>query len=114
MTSAHAHGKPARYVLEATPGDYTVLLKAYRVTAHAHNTPLFDAPHGFTSSLGEADVYLHGTVNADGTSSWHFDAQDRGLLHLTEDSASDLGRLMRRMYSIARKLMGDDYYGPLK
>ena len=33
------------------------------------------------SRLEEAEPYLHGTVKWDGCSNWHFDEQDRVMLH---------------------------------
>jgi hypothetical protein len=34
-----------------------------------------------TNSLEDAEVYLHGEVKWDGCSNWHFDEQDRVMLH---------------------------------
>ena len=34
-----------------------------------------------TDSLEDAEVYLHGFVKWDGCSNWHFDEQDRVMLH---------------------------------
>jgi hypothetical protein len=34
-----------------------------------------------TANLEDAEVYLHGEVKWDGCSNWHFDEQDRVMLH---------------------------------
>ena len=34
-----------------------------------------------TTDLNESEVYLHGDVKLNGCSDWHFDEQDRGMLH---------------------------------
>jgi hypothetical protein len=34
-----------------------------------------------TGNLEDAEVYLHGEVKWDGCSNWHFDEQDRVMLH---------------------------------
>jgi hypothetical protein len=33
------------------------------------------------SALAQAEIYLHGSVKWDGCSNWHFDEQDRNMLH---------------------------------
>ena len=39
------------------------------------------APYEFEVDLPQEDLYLHGSVKWDGCSNWHFDEQDRVMLH---------------------------------
>lgn len=55
---------------------------------------------------GESDTptesFLHGYVKWDGCSNWHFDEQDRIMLHFCGvKRATDIGELFRRIYQIA-------------
>ena len=48
-----------------------------------------------TNVLAEAKVYLHGSVKWDGCSNWHFDEQDRVMLHCcTRDDLLRLGNVL--------------------
>lgn len=53
-------------------------------------------------STAEADVYLHGEVKWDGCSNWHFDEQDRIMLHgCCRADVQRLGDVMGRCWDIA-------------
>lgn len=46
-------------------------------------------------SLSDAAVFLHGQVKWDGCSNWHFDEQDRVMLHgCTRTDLSNIGRVL--------------------
>jgi hypothetical protein len=87
-----------RTVRNVTELDFTVVAEqevdAYHVTYTVYDIegytpdgkPVWhkkDAPSypDFVDTLEEADVYLHGDVKWDGCSNWHFDEQDRCMLH---------------------------------
>jgi hypothetical protein len=56
----------------------------------------------------DAEVYIHGSVKWDGCSNWHFDEQDRVMLHFCgEDHATEIGELFKRLYAWARELGQD-------
>ena len=98
---AHAH-----YV------EYTV----YDITAHDQapdgswsvpNWPHKDATTGgdVVNDLAEAAVYLHGTVKWDGCSNWHFDEQDRVMLHgCTRTDLTRIGEVMARCWDWTAEL----------
>ncbi len=48
-----------------------------------------------TDVLADAEVYLHGAVKWDGCSDWHFDEQDRVMLHgCDRDALLNIGKVM--------------------
>jgi hypothetical protein len=47
------------------------------------------------SNIEEAEVYLHGEVKWDGCSNWHFDEQDRVMLHgCSKEDIQRFGEIM--------------------
>jgi hypothetical protein len=105
---------PGRYnwpafVILAKPDEYVVEFKAYQVTGVDGNggAPLFGDMSNATTNLSEAPVFIHGSVKWDGCSNWHFDEQDKAMLHFCgPEDAAEVGQLLARMYEIARELLG--------
>lgn len=87
------HSETLRFTVVAEPHDCHVNYTIYDIEAwNEGSTPnVFDEPMwqraGSTfgpdpvAALAEAEPYLHGEVKWDGCSNWHFDEQERGMLH---------------------------------
>lgn len=74
----------------ATPGIYDVPLW-HRKGAPTHPDTV--------DRLEDAEVYLHGRVKWDGCSDWHFDDQDRGMIHgCSREDVQRLGDVMARCW----------------
>lgn len=56
--------------------------------------------------LGEADIYLHGSVKWDGCSNWYFNEQDRVMLHgCSREDIQRFGDVMGRCWDWAAEYM---------
>ena len=54
--------------------------------------------------MDESEVYLHGIVKWDGCSNWHFDEQDRVMLHgCSREDLTNLGELMAKCWDYAKE-----------
>lgn len=61
-----------------------------------------------TSVIEEAEIYLHGCVKWDGCSDWHFDEQDRCMLHgCTRGDIQRFGDVMALCWDWAKELIGE-------
>ena len=68
---------------------------------HRKDSPVSPDP---VESMDEADVYLHGSVKWDGCSNWHFDEQDRSLLHgCSREDLTKLGEVMAKCWDYAKE-----------
>lgn len=48
-----------------------------------------------TNDLAKAEIFLHGEVKWDGCSNWHFDEQDRVMLHgCSREDLTEIGEIM--------------------
>lgn len=55
-------------------------------------------------TLEEAEVYLHGQVKWDGCSDWHFDEQDRVMLHACDKHGLErFGKVLAMCWDLASK-----------
>ena len=87
--------------------DYTVYDHEGR---DEHNNPLFHRAGSELSPdpvarMAEAEPYLHGTVKWDGCSHWHFDEQDRIMLHgCSKEDITRLGDILGECWEWTRKL----------
>jgi hypothetical protein len=85
-TSLIKHYKELNFTVVATPDTHHVNFKVYDITGweQSSDSKLWDVPcwgTDFSSTLDQAEVYLHGSVKWDGCSNWHFDEQERVMLH---------------------------------
>ncbi len=72
------------FLATVTVYDYYVEFVLYDIVSRNGNVPLLrrsGTNYEETEKPEEADVYLHGSVKWDGCSNWHFDEQDRVMLH---------------------------------
>lgn len=54
-------------------------------------------------SIDDAEIFLHGSIKWDGCSNWHFDEQDRIMIHgCSVDDMTNVGVLFERMCAIAK------------
>jgi hypothetical protein len=87
------HVESLNFTVVANVYSHYVEYVIYDIVAHGEGETegVYDAPEwprigqvcgGDTvSNIVEAEVYLHGSVKWDGCSNWHFDEQDRVMLH---------------------------------
>lgn len=85
------HDKALGFTIVATPHDYHVDFVIYDIEGWVEGATdgVFDVPtwhragssSDWAKTLEEAEPYLHGSVKWDGCSNWHFDEQDRVMLH---------------------------------
>jgi hypothetical protein len=93
MDNAIRHDHDLGFTIVADPHEYTVDFKVYEM-----QSTVMPGPNGSVFSclwnragagavpdhcdkLEDAEVYLHGNVKWDGCANWHFDEQDRVMLH---------------------------------
>lgn len=58
----------------------------------------------FTENMGEADVFLEGSIKWDGCSDWTFPGLEKCMLHFCgRNDATDLGALMAKLYDLAKE-----------
>jgi hypothetical protein len=74
------------YTIVAEPQGHHVDYTVYEVVATDMDGKLFwgggeCGMEGMVETLEDAEPYLHGSVKWDGCSNWHFDEQDRVMLH---------------------------------
>jgi hypothetical protein len=80
----------------ATPGVYDTPLW-HKADALTHPDPV--------NCIEEAEPYLHGEVKWDGCSNWHFDEQDRVMLHgCSRDDVLRFGQVMAACWDWAAEL----------
>lgn len=72
-----------RFTIIAEPDTHCVDYKIYDIVSSDPICWQAKDSNGFelVDSLDAAEVYLHGGVKWDGCSNWHFDEQDRVMLH---------------------------------
>jgi len=64
-----------------------------------------------TPDIDKADTWLTGHIKWDGCSNWRFVEQERSMLHFCgKELAMGVGRLFGKMYEIAKREMGDNYF----
>lgn len=93
MSALVWHVPELNFTVVADVYEYHVDFTIYDIAAWVQSTKVgeFDTPEwpergtafgGQTvAELEKAEVYLHGSVKWDGCSNWHFDEQDRAMLH---------------------------------
>ena len=80
------HFKDLDITVVATPNDYGVNYKVYNLVGVGDDGYVYqlagsDDCCDLTSDLKQSELFLHGDVRVNGCSDWHFDEQDRGMLH---------------------------------
>jgi len=111
------------FTIVAVTHERRVDFKIYEVIAWAESTTLgvYDVPEFYiyhtenvclTESIQEAELYLHGEVKSDGCSKWHFDEQDRVMLHgCTRQDLLRFGEVMAACYDWAAEIFGPSWFG---
>lgn len=87
------HSPELSFTIVAVPHDYHVEYSIYDIEGFGEGEArgVYDRPlwhqagaaiyPSTVDTLEEAEPYLHGSVKWDGCSNWHFDMQDRVMLH---------------------------------
>ena len=87
------HSEPLGFTIVAEPHEYYVEYTIYDIEGWSEGNVagVYDVPNwhragadthpDFVKTLEEAEPYLHGSVKWDGCSNWHFDEQERVMLH---------------------------------
>jgi hypothetical protein len=96
----------------ATPHDHYVDFVIYEIECEFqdgsigwHKAGAISSPTPVTS-VAEAEAYLHGGVKWDGCSDWHFDEQERSMLHACSRSdLMHLGEAMARCWDWTKELL---------
>ena len=62
--------------------------------------------HETTYDLSKAQPFLHGGVKWDGCSNWHFDEQDRVMIHgCRREDLTRIGEVMARCWDMAAEML---------
>lgn len=98
------------FVVLATPGEYTADFNVYEISGHegtAAGPMLFAQGNGYTTDLGDADIFVHGTVKWDGCADWLFNenAQNVMLHGCSRDRWAHLGEVLVRCWDAASGLV---------
>lgn len=97
------------YVIHFEARDYHVNFVIYTLAGIEWVTNKILYEPNFCESTDLADVFLHGSVKWDGCSNWHFDEQDRVMIHgCSRDDLEGIGLLLTKCFDIAHEIMGDD------
>jgi len=96
------------FVVHATIQEHSVDFIVYEIegwhegaTANVYDVPTINT-----------EPYLHGTVKWDGCSNWHFDEQDRVMLHGCQRSdLTRFGEVMAACWDWTAELLGPTWQG---
>jgi hypothetical protein len=105
------HHQDLNFTVVATPGTRLVEFAVYDIVSWGRGgVPLWlrrgsTACCDATSELSKAGVYLHGEVKWDGCSNWHFDEQDRVMIHgCSREDLERLGQILTFCWDQASEL----------
>lgn len=100
---------PTGFTVVAEPHSHHVSFTIYEIVGWSEGTVpgVFDVPEWENAlDLADAEVYLHGDVKWDGCSNWHFDEQDRCMLHgCSRGDLQNLGEVMAQCWDWAAELL---------
>lgn len=98
------------YTVVAEVYEYRVNFKVYHISGLRDGITVGWPPIGsvcggdWTDNIDNAEVYLHGRVKWDGCSDWHFDEQDRVMLHQCDRSGLvEMGEIMAICWDLAKR-----------
>jgi hypothetical protein len=97
------------YTIVPEVHDYHVEFKVYKFVCEQGGVFEYQKADSesmnLTTNLDEAEVYLRGSVKWDGCSNWHFDEQDRVMLHFCDHGdLLNLGVVMATCWEMAEEL----------
>jgi len=107
------HMKDLDFTIMATVKDYCVEFNVYDIVGYGEGAVkgVFDVPlfaHDYTGveDIAAADRFLHGRVKWDGCSDWHFDEQDKCMLHACDRKGLQrLGEVAARCWDWTAELL---------
>jgi len=100
------------FVISAIPDEWRVQFVAYEVKGRDDNAeakPFFQHANGedfdYTYYIGQAAPYLSGYVKWDGCSDWHFDQQEKAMLHAcSREGLARFGNVMQACWDLTAEL----------
>ena len=111
MKHSTKHFKDLGYFVVAEPHPYFVDYKIYQVEGVlASYEPIFHRAGSRSypdpvDTFDESEVYVSGSVRRDGCSNWHFDEQDRAMLHgCTKFDLLNLGKILAECWEMTSDL----------
>lgn len=110
VTSAIRHYTDIGYTARVTKNLHLWEFEVFEILSHErqllwHDNSKIGSPCP-VEFLEQAKRFLHGHIRWDGCSNWHFDEQDRVMLHFCDvEQASNIGALFRRLYEWAASEM---------
>lgn len=82
---------------------YTIDLNSGQSTRAWQNAESHTSPN-YTYSLANAEIYVHGFVKWDGCSNWHFNIQDKSVIHFCgKDDLNKVSALLARCWTISEE-----------
>lgn len=78
------HFEELGFTVIAKPFSHHVEYKVFQIQGIGINPSTYyynDSEDNPTESIEQAEVFAHGSVKWDGCSNWHFDEQDRVMIH---------------------------------
>ena len=110
------HSKELGFTIVAIPDDYVVRFFVYEVNGwYDGGSGDYDAPmyqkkgaancSDWVDTIEESEPYLHGEVKWDGCSNWHFDEQERCMLHgCTREDLENIGKVMAMCWDMTAEI----------
>ena len=105
------HFNEMRFTVVATPDRCKVSFVIYDIAELFESVPCWHRAGAScwpdsVDTLEEAEVYLTGEVKIDGCSDWHFDEQDRLMLHgCSRDDVERFGKIMAACWDWATEIL---------
>jgi hypothetical protein len=106
--SAVRHLNDMWFTIVAEPHDYHVAYSVYEIYGTDTDGRIYwrNGDDGEVDTLEAAAVFLHGDVKWDGCSDWHFDEQDRVMLHAcSRQTLVNLGAVMAACWDWTAELL---------
>lgn len=113
------HFKDLNFTVVAEPKQHWVEYKVYDIEGYDSDTNTLyyhradsDTHPDCVDTIEESEPYLSGSVKWDGCSNWHFDEQERCMLHgCCRQHLQRLGDIMAQCWDWTGQLIPDTWYG---
>lgn len=106
MTAKPRFLKDLGYLVVPTVTEWLVAFKVYEACLCGDGSLVYPDNGDFLDSVEAAPLFLHGEVKWDGCSNWHFDEQDRVMLHqCSRGGLEGIGKLLVTCWDMAKELM---------
>jgi hypothetical protein len=101
-----------------TPGDVSADFEVYQIVGKCegpngeYDKPIYEhwkddaAQADIVENIEGASMFLHGSIKWDGCSNWHFDEQDRAMIHAcSRGDLEDIGKIMSACFDLAKEFV---------